>query len=527
VAGLAGVVVVGAQVNALNRSGFADPPAILAAKARDLAGRLGYGSVADSAYGLATSGVAGYARANLSSDMYDALVRNSRTSPVTFWYRHSPREMATLDTTAPVSLGDPPPVFSGMVSVVLDPEGRLLSFTAVPPQEIGQGQSSPIDWTPLFDAAGLDQAQWTPTDPQRTPLAAFDVQAAWTGSVAHAPSVPMSIDAAAWRGRPVLFAVRSPWVLPTRDAPAPRTTRQRVGAIVSLAVQTLLLVFAAVVALRHYRTGRGDLHGASRLAGFVFVVALISRMMLAHHVADSSEFGRVFDGLGEALGASVLVGGLYLALEPYVRRRWPQSLISWTRLLGGGWNHRAVAGHVLAGVLLGVGLAYAAALAIFLGGAMSGAGSGSRTFALGPARAIGTLAGILGAGAGNALLIFFLFFILRVVLRSTWLAAALVIVLGAIITGSSAYSSPWAAAILGALRFGGAVAILTKHGVLPMVVAVAVNATLAAMPQTTDLSAWYAAPMLTVLGLIMMLSLWSFRAALAGRRAWNGDLLEG
>ena len=45
---------------------------------------------------------------------------------------------------------------------------------------------------------------------------------------------------------------------------------------------------------------------------------------------------------------------LYLALEPYVRRYWPQAIISWTRVLGGRWRDPLVGRDVLYGVILGV-----------------------------------------------------------------------------------------------------------------------------------------------------------------------------
>ena len=45
----------------------------------------------------------------------------------------------------------------------------------------------------------------------------------------------------------------------------------------------------------------------------------------------------------------------YVALEPYVRRRWPQIMIAWSRLLGGGVRDALVGGHVLIGIAMGIG----------------------------------------------------------------------------------------------------------------------------------------------------------------------------
>ena len=43
----------------------------------------------------------------------------------------------------------------------------------------------------------------------------------------------------------------------------------------------------------------------------------------------------------------------YLALEPFVRRRWPEAMISWTRLLGGRFADPLVARDILIGCAAG------------------------------------------------------------------------------------------------------------------------------------------------------------------------------
>ena len=51
---------------------------------------------------------------------------------------------------------------------------------------------------------------------------------------------------------------------------------------------------------------------------------------------------------------AALLWVLYIALEPFVRRRWPQILVSWTRLLSGEWRDPLVACNVLVGCAFGV-----------------------------------------------------------------------------------------------------------------------------------------------------------------------------
>ena len=52
-----------------------------------------------------------------------------------------------------------------------------------------------------------------------------------------------------------------------------------------------------------------------------------------HHVAGIEEFGLLLLASAGALFIAAVTWLLYLSLEPYVRRHWPQTLISWSRLL--------------------------------------------------------------------------------------------------------------------------------------------------------------------------------------------------
>ena len=103
-AALIGIVVVGERSNPLRRTPFRQSPDVLAAKARELAERLGYTNLADSAHGLfIVPGLEEYARANLPPEQYDGFIRNARTSAMLFAYRQSPRDLDTLDALGGVS----------------------------------------------------------------------------------------------------------------------------------------------------------------------------------------------------------------------------------------------------------------------------------------------------------------------------------------------------------------------------------------------------------------------------------------
>ena len=111
-------------------------------------------------------------------------------------------------------------------------------------------------------------------------------------------------------------------------------------------------------ARKNQRLGRIDRRGARRLATFVMSAIAIGWLFGEHHVATFWElylfaFGLISFGLLNAAAVCVI----YIALEPAVRRRRPQMLVSWTRLLSGEWRDPLIGRDVLVGCTIGVALA--------------------------------------------------------------------------------------------------------------------------------------------------------------------------
>jgi serine/threonine-protein kinase len=100
------------------------------------------------------------------------------------------------------------------------------------------------------------------------------------------------------------------------------------------------------------RLGRSDRRGASRLAAFVFVTWTAAVFFGAHHVPSFAELGLVIEFLAWGLGLSCFMWVLYVALEPYERRRWPATLVSWSRLLAGGFRDPLIGRDILVGCFL-------------------------------------------------------------------------------------------------------------------------------------------------------------------------------
>ena len=118
----------------------------------------------------------------------------------------------------------------------------------------------------------------------------------------------------------------------------------------------------------------------------------------------------------------MLFWAIYL-LEPFVRRYWPQTLVSWTTVLSARVRDPIVGRDVLFGVLLGV------VIALLVSGDRGLAGTsvgGADSLLLG-GRAPRPARSSYHAGAyamRTAILFFFLLFLFRALLRNQWAAAA-------------------------------------------------------------------------------------------------------
>ena len=105
---------------------------------------------------------------------------------------------------------------------------------------------------------------------------------------------------------------------------------------------------------RNYRHGRGDRKGALRLAIAIFLCEMGIFLCLSHLPSIGDAIGLAVIAISTALFISGAVWMLYMAVEPWVRRQWPKTIISWSRLLAGGWHDPVVGRDILLGVALGV-----------------------------------------------------------------------------------------------------------------------------------------------------------------------------
>jgi serine/threonine-protein kinase len=531
--GLVVAAVLGGKTSLLTKTPFPKSPAVLEQKAQDVIQSLGYAEPpADHAYGFSyAEEYHRYAEKKEKLATYRAQLAKGQPPPIYFWYRQSPRYLeAGLNLDEPfavasaVSPNNPPPTQSGMIGLNLDPQGRLIEFSAVPPQvEEKPVPPRPADWAPLLAAAGLDMTRFAPAEPQWIPSVGFDTRAAWTGSYAQAPDVPLRIEAASWRGRPVNFRVIGPWSTADETLPVRRLTA---GAILAATLFSCLIVLAALLAWRNIRMQRGDTRGAARLAGFVWLLHILVWLCGASHVPTPHEFVSSLEGLSEAVFAGARAWIFYLALEPYVRRRWPQIMIAWSRLLGGGVRDALVGGHLLIGVAFGVGFAIWSFVRSLLQ-AQSGVlwtaslnldsilDARHMTFVLDTALVVAIF--------GSLIELLFLF-LLRTMFRRLWFAAAAFIVVGGLSFGFGQGSVLDLVSIVlaGALT----IFILARFGVLALIAASVVDRTLRAFPLSADFSTWYAGSSLLAIASILALTAYALYTALAGRPLFKAEFLD-
>ena len=539
---LAGVIVsviaailLSAQTTLYRRVPLEKPPEALAEHARDILRSVGYSEPpVDTAIGF-YEGKA-FLRYIAEHDKSKTRWDNLETGAFVFWYRGSPRPLAAGNTFSETPIpgvvwtDDPPLDVFGMTLVELNPLGDLTHFIAIPPQvEKPAGVVPSPDWAPLFSAAGLDPSKWSPAQPMWTPPVYSDARAAWTGSLAERPDVPMRIEAAAYRGKPVYFGLIGRWTRPGRMQPYQPTVGERVGLVISIVFVLLVLVGSAMLARRNLRLGRGDRSGAFRLAAFVFAAWAVAWFCGAHHVASFTEFGLFMEFLVWGLGWSCFIWALYIALEPYVRRRWPGTLVSWSRLLAGGFRDPLVGRDVLVGCLSGASSTAFGRLVWFvpswLGYPPPQPFSGPQWQFLGARTMVADVALTLMFAPMVWLAALFFLVLLRALLRKEWAAAVAWVLFGTVFSAANSLSVPIALVfflILSSLF----VFLMIRFGLLTLVANFVFWYVLSNFPLTTQMSAWYAGIGLAGILLLAAIAFYAFYTSLGGRPVFGGAVLE-
>lgn len=506
------------------------PPEVLRTRARDIIKQLGYTDpAADTADGFVLRGeYLQYIRATDRSPARWNRLRSEGPGPYRFWYRQSPRYFQTLE---PITETNPALDVSGMTTLYLDTEGRLHWFAGVPPQRepADPGPAAP-DWSLPFRQAGLDLANFQSVASRFVPLHAYDARAAWDGADPSHPELKLHIEAAAFHGKIVYFETVYPWDRPMRQESPPESGGQRALTILVLAVYLIVLIGSVLVARRHLRQGRGDRRGASRVAFFFFAVSLLVWLFGDHHNGSLDyEFTTFILSMARATFQAGFLWVLYIALEPFIRRLWPQRIISWSRLLTGSFRDPLVGRDLLLGAVFGAAMILWTILG-FVSLRLIGrppelvVNPGSEI--IGAHLFVAKFTSQMTAGLFLAFFSFFMLLVFVTMLRRERLALValwvLITVLTTLITNTDLLMLPLIS--IYALLF---VFVLYRYGLLPLAFALFLSHLWVFFSMTSDFTAWYATDFSVALAICTALTIYGFYTSLAGQSLFGGRLLDG
>jgi serine/threonine-protein kinase len=456
-----------------------------------------------------------------------------------FWYRQGPAPLQPKRWRGGIRYADPPMDVPGMIRVVFDTQSRLTAFLAVPPvfDEATDPVSEP-DFTALLERSGLDLASLSPAEPMWNPLVNCDRRAAWTGTYPGQTDIRMRAEACAYRGRPIYFGIHAPWT-PREEGP-PKSMVKELGLVGVLILVLFLLIFAlfvagAMLARRNLRMGRGDKRGALRIASISLVLQILVWASRAHHVPfPIVEMDMWIQGVASALMLSVILWIVYIALEPYLRRMWPESLISWSRLLAGRFRDPRVGRDILLGATAGLVLITLHHLhwlvTEWFAFPVPYPEFGSFNAVLGTFRSLALIPDWLTGAVMSSIFVLLAVLIARLVVRKQWVAVAIMIGFFVLLRSMSdawLWSTP-AGVVRVAFSLGMGLVIFgvaIRLGLLAMI-AMFWFRSLDGLPLPIDLSLWFAGKAWMVAALMLAVTFYAAYLAGTGRRLFRDRLFE-
>jgi hypothetical protein len=519
VAGLALLAGVSPRASLLGRLGAGKPPEVLVDRAEEIAARLGHdGPAVDRAWRYGTYGDVWEWLTDAEAPARRALLKEGGPTYLHFWYRQSPSRFEPRNRGSIVTSDDPPLTQGDMLRVQLDMEGNLRSYFSIPRRQAEETQTSARapDWTPALNAAGLEGAKLAPGVPKWNPPVFADTRAAWDG-IWPGTDVPLRIEAGGLGGRIVWFVVAGPWAKPDAvDVGQPKGAL-RIGLILNYVFIFSALTAAGLVARANLKAGRGDRRGAMRVGLGIATITALAAWLEADHVADVvTEWVTLQSAVAFGLFYGGFVWVLYLAVEPFVRRRAPNSLIGWTRLIHGRWRDPRVGRDVLVGAVAGMALMMCLNATYFIADALKLVGPEPyRTdlgTLLGARYILISLLEIPLSATASALVLLFFFSLGYMGFKQVWPGRLIFFSITALMTflfrggGNPIVTALFALAAAAILT-----AVYAKFGVLAALALQAFSGW--PLPVTLDLTAWYAPTMLLATVVLLLgvvaLSAWT------------------
>ena len=452
-----------------------------------------------------------------------ALIRSEAHPVLRFWYRASTTPMAPWHASLPglyigniVTPEDPPLTEAGMALVRLGPRGALLELR-VTPGSVRQPSIRTVDEivSAITVAAGMDTSQIERIEWSGISRMPGESTIAWRAGSGQPEEDRREIVATLAGSRPT-------WVRIDEAAATPDEERAARGRDRLSLVFFVFFVGGAVVAGLNVRTGRWDRRGAARLAVVAFILCFSSDIISAHHSLSVSEEVRGFFG-SVAYGATraLMTWLLYVAIEPFVRKLHPNSLVSWSRLLAGRVSDPAVGRDVLFGLTLFAlqGLAFVVAARVL---DLSRFGVPSFAFASGenPMAVASYIAGVIRlpiVTLGSNLGFLLIYVVARWMLGRFNRVAPLLLWVAIFLFMFGAYSAT-GHTILALVTFAAILAtassyLAVRHGLLAFVTFTYVSQTSLLTVVTLDPIDWYFAPTAIFLLLIAALTVFGIKTS--------------
>jgi len=281
-----------------------------------------------------------------------------------------------------------------------------------------------------------------------------------------------------------------------------------------------------ILARRNVIRGRADTRGARRVALATALAMLTGLILVARHTTGpADEWAMLTYLIGVALFYGLVAWLSYLALEPYARRRWPNMLVGWTRLVSGRFRDPLVGREVLIGIIAAAAGAVVSIAAVML------IAPYVPVVPVNPMTlpAMRTPAGVIFPfldaatnGLTYGLGLVAMLVVMRHILRrdrAAWLATLLIVIAaaGADSPAQLVETGTIMIAIMIALRFG---------GLLGAIVAFFFYYATAWSPLTWDSSAWYFGRSMVTVLVLAALSCQAFRIALGHRSLFGSAFAE-
>jgi len=219
----------------------------------------------------------------------------------------------------------------------------------------------------------------------------------------------------------------------------------------------------------------------------------------------------------------------YVALEPHVRRKWPERLISWSRVLAGDFRDPMVGRDILIGGIVGTGIIILDCISEYAEKALGLPYDlllDVRTETLlGLRGSLATFTLSIFASIQLGLLLLFLLLLVYLIVRKEALTIGIAWLL--LFAGVSlAFANSYIEIIYTMLASGLLIFMMMRFGLFAFMMAHLFLLHAEFYPYTTNLSAWYADGMLFALLVAIGLCVYGFYTSLAGQPLFRGELRQ-